>query len=110
MVKSEDDVLVVCPAILTEDGMQAQHLGATLALYRLVKGQVRPRPSRRGHRPGAAAPPVLSAGPYVRAGGGARRTAASAPERDLRAASPGGPFLCGFGFLSAPNVALPFCP
>ncbi|XP_068952606.1 ATP-dependent RNA helicase DHX29 isoform X2 [Petaurus breviceps papuanus] len=39
VVKSEDDVLVVCPAILTEDGMQAQHLGATLALYRLVKGQ-----------------------------------------------------------------------
>lgn len=41
MVKSEDDILVVCPTILTEDGMQAQHLGATLALYRLVKGQVR---------------------------------------------------------------------
>lgn len=40
VVKSEDDVLVVCPTILTEDGMQAQHLGATLALYRLVKGQV----------------------------------------------------------------------
>ncbi|XP_004422873.1 PREDICTED: ATP-dependent RNA helicase DHX29 isoform X1 [Ceratotherium simum simum] len=39
VIKSEDDVLVVCPAILTEDGMQAQHLGATLALYRLVKGQ-----------------------------------------------------------------------
>ncbi|XP_050008802.1 ATP-dependent RNA helicase DHX29 isoform X1 [Alexandromys fortis] len=39
VVKSEDDVLVVCPTILTEDGMQAQHLGATLALYRLVKGQ-----------------------------------------------------------------------
>lgn len=40
VIKSEDDVLVVCPTILTEDGMQAQHLGATLALYRLVKGQV----------------------------------------------------------------------
>ncbi|XP_028919858.1 ATP-dependent RNA helicase DHX29 isoform X1 [Ornithorhynchus anatinus] len=39
VVKSEGDVLVVCPTILTEDGMQAQHLGATLALYRLVKGQ-----------------------------------------------------------------------
>lgn len=39
VIKSEDDVLVVCPTILTEDGMQAQHLGATLALYRLVKGQ-----------------------------------------------------------------------
>lgn len=40
VIRSEDDVLVVCPTILTEDGMQAQHLGATLALYRLVKGQV----------------------------------------------------------------------
>ncbi|KAL2779698.1 ATP-dependent RNA helicase DHX29 isoform 1 [Daubentonia madagascariensis] len=39
VIKSEDDILVVCPTILTEDGMQAQHLGATLALYRLVKGQ-----------------------------------------------------------------------
>ncbi|XP_030883236.1 ATP-dependent RNA helicase DHX29 isoform X2 [Leptonychotes weddellii] len=39
VIKSEDDVLVACPTILTEDGMQAQHLGATLALYRLVKGQ-----------------------------------------------------------------------
>ncbi|XP_048655991.1 ATP-dependent RNA helicase DHX29 isoform X2 [Marmota marmota marmota] len=39
VIKSDDDVLVVCPTILTEDGMQAQHLGATLALYRLVKGQ-----------------------------------------------------------------------
>nr|XP_055109132.1 ATP-dependent RNA helicase DHX29 isoform X4 [Symphalangus syndactylus] len=39
VIKSEDDVLVVCPTILTEDGMQAQHLGATLALYHLVKGQ-----------------------------------------------------------------------
>ncbi|XP_054431316.1 ATP-dependent RNA helicase DHX29 [Pteronotus mesoamericanus] len=39
VVRSEEDVLVVCPAILTEDGVQAQHLGATLALYRLVKGQ-----------------------------------------------------------------------
>ncbi|XP_077352754.1 ATP-dependent RNA helicase DHX29 isoform X2 [Festucalex cinctus] len=34
-----EDVLEVCPTILTEDGMQAQHLGATLALYNLVKGQ-----------------------------------------------------------------------
>lgn len=40
VIRSDDDVLVVCPTILTEDGMQAQHLGATLALYRLVKGQV----------------------------------------------------------------------
>ncbi|XP_004703673.1 ATP-dependent RNA helicase DHX29 [Echinops telfairi] len=39
VIKSDDDVLVACPTILTEDGMQAQHLGATLALYRLVKGQ-----------------------------------------------------------------------
>uniref|UniRef100_A0A3Q2FH75 RNA helicase n=1 Tax=Cyprinodon variegatus TaxID=28743 RepID=A0A3Q2FH75_CYPVA len=36
---SLDDVLEVCPTILTEDSMQAQHLGATLALYNLVKGQ-----------------------------------------------------------------------
>ncbi|KAK3549943.1 hypothetical protein QTP86_016870 [Hemibagrus guttatus] len=34
-----DDVLEVCTTILTEDSMQAQHLGATLALYNLVKGQ-----------------------------------------------------------------------
>ncbi|XDV53947.1 hypothetical protein PO909_022338 [Leuciscus waleckii] len=34
-----NDVLEVCPTILTEDGMQAHHLGATLALYKLVKGQ-----------------------------------------------------------------------
>ncbi|KAM5331424.1 ATP-dependent RNA helicase DHX29 [Glossophaga mutica] len=39
VVRSEDDVLAVCPTILTEDGLQAQHLAATLALYRLVKGQ-----------------------------------------------------------------------
>lgn len=38
-VQRLDDVLEVCPTILTEDGMQAQHLGATLALYTLVKGQ-----------------------------------------------------------------------
>ncbi|MBN3325252.1 DHX29 helicase, partial [Atractosteus spatula] len=37
--KSSDDFLEVCPTILTEDSMQAQHLGATLALYSLVKGQ-----------------------------------------------------------------------
>lgn len=39
-VQRTEDVLEVCPTILTEDGMQAQHLGATLALYNLVKGQV----------------------------------------------------------------------
>ncbi len=39
-IQRPDDVLEVCPTILTEDGMQAQHLGATLALYKLVKGQV----------------------------------------------------------------------
>ena len=39
-VQRPDDVLEVCPTILTEDSMQAQHLGATLALYNLVKGQV----------------------------------------------------------------------
>ncbi|XP_057674377.1 ATP-dependent RNA helicase DHX29 isoform X2 [Corythoichthys intestinalis] len=38
-VQRTEDVLEVCPTILTEDGMQAQHLGATLALYTLVKGQ-----------------------------------------------------------------------
>lgn len=38
-VQRPNDVLEVCPTILTEDGMQAQHLGATLALYTLVKGQ-----------------------------------------------------------------------
>lgn len=38
-VQRADDVLEVCPTILTEDSMQAQHLGATLALYNLVKGQ-----------------------------------------------------------------------
>jgi len=42
-VQRLEDVLEVCPTILTEDGMQAQHLGATLALYTLVKGQVRIR-------------------------------------------------------------------
>lgn len=39
-VQRTDDVLEVCPTILTEDSMQAQHLAATLALYNLVKGQV----------------------------------------------------------------------
>lgn len=39
-VQRADDVLEVCPTILTEDSMQAQHLAATLALYNLVKGQV----------------------------------------------------------------------
>ncbi|XP_058473418.1 ATP-dependent RNA helicase DHX29 [Solea solea] len=34
-----EDVLEVCPTILTEDSMQAQHLAATLALYTLIKGQ-----------------------------------------------------------------------
>ncbi|KAM3874618.1 ATP-dependent RNA helicase DHX29 [Diretmus argenteus] len=38
-VQRVEDVLEVCPTILTEDSMQAQHLGATLALYNLVKGQ-----------------------------------------------------------------------
>ncbi|XP_041103244.1 ATP-dependent RNA helicase DHX29-like isoform X2 [Polyodon spathula] len=37
--KLEDGILEVCPTILTEDSMQAQHLAATLALYTLVKGQ-----------------------------------------------------------------------
>uniref|UniRef100_A0A096LXC9 ATP-dependent RNA helicase DHX29 n=1 Tax=Poecilia formosa TaxID=48698 RepID=A0A096LXC9_POEFO len=38
-VQRVDDALEVCPTILTEDSMQAQHLAATLALYNLVKGQ-----------------------------------------------------------------------
>ncbi|KAF1377673.1 hypothetical protein PFLUV_G00203190 [Perca fluviatilis] len=38
-VQRADDVLEVCPMIVTEDSMQAQHLAATLALYNLVKGQ-----------------------------------------------------------------------
>ncbi|XP_043999980.1 ATP-dependent RNA helicase DHX29 isoform X1 [Gambusia affinis] len=38
-VQRSDDALEVCPTILTEDSMQAQHLAATLALYNLVKGQ-----------------------------------------------------------------------
>uniref|UniRef100_A0A3Q3FX65 ATP-dependent RNA helicase DHX29 n=1 Tax=Kryptolebias marmoratus TaxID=37003 RepID=A0A3Q3FX65_KRYMA len=38
-VQRTEDVLEVCPTILTEDSMQAQHLAATLALYNLVKGQ-----------------------------------------------------------------------
>ncbi|XP_019938004.2 ATP-dependent RNA helicase DHX29 [Paralichthys olivaceus] len=38
-IQRPDDVLEVCPTILTEDSMQAQHLAATLALYTLIKGQ-----------------------------------------------------------------------
>ncbi|XP_048115602.1 ATP-dependent RNA helicase DHX29 [Alosa alosa] len=38
-VRRPDDVLEVCTSILTEDSMQAQHLGATQALYNLIKGQ-----------------------------------------------------------------------
>ncbi|KAL4617559.1 ATP-dependent RNA helicase DHX29 [Arapaima gigas] len=38
-IQKADGVLEVCPTILTEDSMQAQHLAATLALYNLVKGQ-----------------------------------------------------------------------
>ncbi|XP_045922753.1 ATP-dependent RNA helicase DHX29 isoform X2 [Micropterus dolomieu] len=38
-VQRAEDALEVCPTILTEDSMQAQHLAATLALYNLVKGQ-----------------------------------------------------------------------
>nr|DBA23579.1 TPA: hypothetical protein GDO54_014478 [Pyxicephalus adspersus] len=39
IVKSNEDVMSVCPTIVTEDSMQAQHLAATLALYELTKGQ-----------------------------------------------------------------------
>ncbi|XP_068429476.1 ATP-dependent RNA helicase DHX29 [Clinocottus analis] len=38
-VQRAEDVLEVCPTILTEDSMQAQHLAATLALYTMIKGQ-----------------------------------------------------------------------
>lgn len=41
ITKSSDDVMAMCPTIVTEDSMQAQHLAATLALYHLTKGQVR---------------------------------------------------------------------
>ncbi|XP_048359940.1 ATP-dependent RNA helicase DHX29 [Sphaerodactylus townsendi] len=39
VIKSAEDTMAVCPTILTEDSMQAQHLAATLALYHLTKGQ-----------------------------------------------------------------------
>ncbi|XP_018423692.1 PREDICTED: ATP-dependent RNA helicase DHX29 [Nanorana parkeri] len=39
IVKSNEDITSVCPTIVTEDSMQAQHLAATLALYELTKGQ-----------------------------------------------------------------------
>ncbi|NXT57546.1 DHX29 helicase, partial [Pluvianellus socialis] len=39
IAKSSDDVMAMCPTIVTEDSMQAQHLAATLALYHLTKGQ-----------------------------------------------------------------------
>ncbi|KAJ7412087.1 ATP-dependent RNA helicase DHX29 [Pitangus sulphuratus] len=39
IVKSSDDIMTMCPTIVTEDSMQAQHLAATLALYHLTKGQ-----------------------------------------------------------------------
>lgn len=37
--RQKDGILEVCPTILTEDGMQAQHLASTLALWHLVRGQ-----------------------------------------------------------------------
>ncbi|XP_053825028.1 ATP-dependent RNA helicase DHX29 isoform X3 [Vidua chalybeata] len=39
IIKSSDDIMAMCPTIVTEDSMQAQHLAATLALYHLTKGQ-----------------------------------------------------------------------
>ncbi|XP_054254191.1 ATP-dependent RNA helicase DHX29-like isoform X3 [Indicator indicator] len=39
IAKSSDDIMTMCPTIVTEDSMQAQHLAATLALYHLTKGQ-----------------------------------------------------------------------
>ncbi|CAL1567666.1 unnamed protein product [Knipowitschia caucasica] len=38
-IQRPEDVLEVCPTIVTEDSMQAQHLAATLALYTMIKGQ-----------------------------------------------------------------------
>ncbi|XP_048397831.1 ATP-dependent RNA helicase DHX29 [Stegostoma tigrinum] len=37
--RQKDGMLEVCPTILTEDAMQAQHLASTLALWHLVRGQ-----------------------------------------------------------------------
>ncbi|XP_078405835.1 ATP-dependent RNA helicase DHX29 [Cetorhinus maximus] len=37
--RQKDGILEVCPTILTEDSMQAQHLASTLALWHLVRGQ-----------------------------------------------------------------------
>ncbi|XP_038646834.1 ATP-dependent RNA helicase DHX29 isoform X1 [Scyliorhinus canicula] len=37
--RQKDGILEVCPTILTEDSMQAQHLASTLALWHLVQGQ-----------------------------------------------------------------------
>ncbi|XP_048452932.1 ATP-dependent RNA helicase DHX29 [Rhincodon typus] len=37
--RQKDGILEVCPTILTEDAMQAQHLASTLALWHLVRGQ-----------------------------------------------------------------------
>uniref|UniRef100_UPI00398F87C7 ATP-dependent RNA helicase DHX29 n=1 Tax=Pristiophorus japonicus TaxID=55135 RepID=UPI00398F87C7 len=37
--RQKDGILDVCPTILTEDAMQAQHLASTLALWHLVRGQ-----------------------------------------------------------------------
>ncbi|KAM6104774.1 LOW QUALITY PROTEIN: ATP-dependent RNA helicase DHX29-like [Pterocles gutturalis] len=39
ITKSSDDIMAMCPTIVTEDSMQAQHLAATSALYHLTKGQ-----------------------------------------------------------------------
>ncbi|XP_069483380.1 ATP-dependent RNA helicase DHX29 [Ambystoma mexicanum] len=39
ITKPNDEKMSVCPTIVTEDSMQAQHLAATLAIYQLTKGQ-----------------------------------------------------------------------
>ncbi|XP_062368583.1 ATP-dependent RNA helicase DHX29 isoform X2 [Cinclus cinclus] len=39
IIRSSGDAMTMCPTIVTEDSMQAQHLAATLALYHLTKGQ-----------------------------------------------------------------------
>ena len=91
VVKSEEDVLVVCPTILTEDGMQAQHLGATLALYRLVKGQVRLPTSRASETICGVAALRVCVTLCVRARQLCTLNVASVPARSLLAASPDGP-------------------
>lgn len=59
-IQRPDDVLEFCPTILTEDSMQAQHLGATLALYNLAKGQVGGTAKKKKRKN-----PILIQNPYL---------------------------------------------